>query len=137
MDGLIESFHRFAITTYNPSPFEIEFIRDTLFSRSFIPQNTLLCEMFGEHEYTWDISFQEVHSKYLILTEDFALDVSKEQPRNIFSYIRYCTESITPTAMPNCQFHLTQDHSMTRIFLYTSRDICVNEELIYEVDTDS
>jgi hypothetical protein len=135
MDDIIEVFHRATtLTTYNPSSYNIEMYQGSLFTTTYIPKDTCLGEIHGDHEYTWDISFEDVQTKYLILTEDFALDVSKERPRNILSYIRYCTEGLTPTTEANCQFIITNyTNGDIRVFLYTMKDIQPNEELLYEV----
>jgi SET domain-containing protein len=138
MDDLIDAFHQATtLSVENPSPYYIEFEQGSLFTRSLIPKDTCLSEIRGEQEYTWDISFDEIQSKYLILTEDFALDVSKEYPRNVFTYMRYCTDAVTSTCEPNCQFSIVNEaNGNIRIFLYTIKEIQPNQELLYDIEYD-
>lgn len=99
-----------------------------VFTRSHIPKGATIGEIMGDPMYVWDVT----HNDYIIVGEEFVLDMSKQQPRTILSYLREDNQS---PYRSNCIISqaVTYETGDTRFFLIAMNDIHPGEELVYTV----
>ncbi len=132
MEDLIAEFNRATVLQwYNPTHFNLEVaVGGGVLTNSFIKNGTVIGEIEGEPMYIWDMN----HHDYIIVGDEFVLDVSRQSPRNILSYVREENQSNSPN---NCIIEtVVQVHTGdTRFFLQSIRDIHIGEELVYLVDS--
>lgn len=123
MDELIAKFHQTTLFHFHLNGDE------GVVTESLIANNTFIGEITGEPMYIWDIC----HHDYIVVDQDYVLDVSNEMQTNIFSFIR--DENATGK-VANCKMYSECDHytGTTRFFLKSTREIQIGEELIYYVD---
>lgn len=128
MDDLLMQFQRCStLTLYNPTPFALDVLPGgAVVTKQYIPIHTVLGEIVGEPKYIWDIE----HQDYMIVGDEFVLDVSMQFPRPILTYVREENMSGEPA---NCILVTEScDHTGTnRFFLQTTRAISPDEELVY------
>lgn len=133
LEELIADFNRATVLHwYNPTPFHLSVQNGGgVITHSFIPKNTTIGEIEGEPMYIWDMT----HYEYIIVGDEYVLDVSKQSPRSILSYIREENQTDLPN---NCTIITTNDYNTgnTRFFLQSIRDIQIDEELVYFVPSD-
>lgn len=128
MDDLLFEFQRCAtLSMYNPTPFHLEMkIGGGVITKQCLPQSVTLGEVHGIPTYIWDIT----HTDYMIVADEFVLDVSQQYPRPILTYVR---EEQSTESFANCLL-ITEscEHTGTnRFFLRTIREIQPGEELVY------
>lgn len=130
MDQLCADFVRSTqLRVYNPTPFHLYLGNDGgVFSDQSIPSYTCIGEIHGEPMYIWDMS----HQDYIIVGEEFVLDVSKLVPRPILSWLREDNQS---DMMSNCVINTEFDYNTGdyRFFLFTTAPINEGDELVYSV----
>lgn len=105
----------------------------SLFTKEYIPEGTCLGEVNGDRIYVWEIPYDEIDKNdYMTLTDDCAFSF-KNTMRTSLTYMRYYTEAITPICQPNCCFIFSYSDEMPKVFIYTIKDVQVNEELLYDI----
>lgn len=117
------------IRIYNPTPFHLYIGPERgVHAGQKIPAYTCIGEIEGEPTYIWDMS----HQDYIIVGDEFVLDVSKLLPRPILSWLR---EENQTDMFNNCMIQTEHNEHTgeTRFLLYTTRPIEDGDELIYTV----
>ena len=117
---------------YNNSNFDIYvFNGETysgVFSYEFIPVNSYLGDIEGEHKCVWEL---EVSDNVIWVQGDLAIDCAK-RPRCITSMIR---EGFYDGNVHNCMMTISNDEDENiRVGLRTTHDIFAGEELIFSRD---
>jgi hypothetical protein len=125
MEELIASFNKATCLTYhNPTGFDLVVEGWAVYTRSYIPEHTIIGEIFGEQRYIWEMN----HSDYVIVDQDYVLDTSTlPSPRSIVTMVR---EENATNNMANCTV-VTCDGP--RFFLQATKDILPDTELVYYV----
>lgn len=139
MDEIISQLQRsLVINIVNNTPFDIYTNVDVstlqssehvgVFTRSFIAKGTVIGEIVGDPMYVWDMS----HNDFIIVGEEFVLDMSKQVPRTVLSYLREDNQSPYKS---NCIIsqHVCYQTGDTKFFLVAMSDIHPSEELVYTV----
>lgn len=128
MDDLLLEFQRCAtLSMYNPTPFHLEVQPGGgVIARQYLQQGITVGEIHGIPTYIWDIT----HQDYMIVGDEFVLDVSQQYPRPILTYVR---EENASDTFANCLLVTEScEHTGTnRFFLRTIRDIHPGQELVY------
>lgn len=102
-----------------------EFINGVI-TKQHIPSGACIGEIMGEPKYIWDMR----HSEFIFIDEDMVVDVSKVLPRQILSFIREDNQSEYPY---NCEIIVKDTPEEMRFFLYATRVIYPNEEIVYKI----
>lgn len=130
MEQLCLDFDRAThIQVYNPTPFALYVGPESgVHAGQYIPAYTCIGELEGEPMYIWEVG----HQDYIIVGDEFVLDVSKLKPRPILAWLREENQS---DMFNNCIVQTTHDdrNGETRFFLYTIRPVNVDDELVYSV----
>lgn len=100
-----------------------------VFSTAPIAAHTTLGEIVGYPMYIWDMD----HSDYVIVGEEFVLDVSNLNPRPILCNVR---EDNSSPNRSNCCIHtmVNEETGDARFFLVSFRDIDTSEEIVYSLN---
>lgn len=139
MDDIISQLQRsLVINIVNNTPYDLYTNVDVsslqssehvgVFTRSYIAKGSVIGEITGDPMYVWDVP----HNDFIIVGEEFVLDMSKQVPRTILSYLREDNQS---PYRSNCIIsqqvcYRTGD---TRFFLVAMSEIHPLEELVYTV----
>lgn len=130
MEQLCVDFERSTqLHVYNPTPFHLYIGPDRgVHAGQKIPAYTCIGELLGEPTYIWDMT----HQDYIIVGDEFVLDVSKLCPRPILSWLR---EENQCDMFNNCIIKTTMNEQTgdPRFFLFTIAPINEDDELIYSV----
>lgn len=139
MDDLIAQLQRsLVITVVNNTSYDLYTTVDVsslqssehvgVFTRSFIAKGAMIGELLGDPMYIWDMK----HNDFIIVGEEFVLDMSNQNPRTILSYLREDNQS---PYRSNCIIsqHVCYETGDTRFFLVAMNDIHPQEELVYTV----
>jgi hypothetical protein len=114
----------------NDSYFSLVYDADTqrVIANEFIPAGSCLGQIHGIPMYVWDMT----HCDYMFVDEDMVLDVSKNTPRTMLTFVRDDNLSAAPN---NCTIHVEQDNAMfsTQFYLYSTCDIHVGDEIVNAV----
>ncbi len=131
MEQLIADFNRSTVLQwYNPTFFHLDLQpQGGVITESRIPANTRIGELEGEPMYIWDMT----HNDYIIVGDEFVLDISKQHPRSILNYVREENQSGNPN---NCVVVTVCNHETgeTRFFLDSIYNIEPGQELVYAVE---
>lgn len=117
------------IDVFNPTGYSL-YIGDGggVFTYERIYANTMLGELKGTPEFVFDIT----HFDYIILDSDYVLDVSKNQPRSILTWVR-CDYNTSNASNCIVRTEVDEIKRETVVTLWTTRRIDVGEELVYRV----
>lgn len=130
MDQLCADFVRATqLRVYNPTNFHLHIGPEGgVVADQKIPAYTCIGEIQGDPMYIWDMS----HQDYIIVGEEFVLDVSKLTPRPILSWLREENQTdMVNNCVINTEFnHATGEH---KFFLFTTAPINEGDELVYSV----
>lgn len=131
MDQLCADFVRSTqLRVYNPTPFHLHIGPDGsgVIAGQNIPAYTCVGEIEGEPMYIWDMT----HQDYVIVGEEFVLDVSKLSPRPILAWLR---EENQTDMMNNCVINteFNQSTGEHKFYLFTTVPVNEGDELVYSV----
>lgn len=130
MEQLCVDFARSTqLQVYNPTSFHLYIGGEQgVHAGQKIAAYTCIGELEGEPMYIWDIG----HQDYIIVGDEFVLDVSQLSPRPILSWLR---EENQTDKFNNCVIRTVVDERTgdTRFFLWTTCPIQEDDELIYSV----
>lgn len=131
MDALCADFEMATqLRFYNPTYFNLYIDPGDdgkgVYTDQFIPSNTCIGEIEGEPAYIWDIR----HTRYLIVDDDFVLDVSKLNPKPVFAWLREDNES---DSFANCIIQCQTNHETgeNKFYLWSISPISQGQELVY------
>lgn len=130
MEQLIADFNRATVLQwYNPTFFHLHPDPDGgVITQSRIVAGTRIGQLEGEPMYIWDMA----HNDYIIVGDEFVLDISKQFPRNILHYVREENQSGN---ISNCVIvtECNETTGETKFYLDSCRNIEPGEELVYIV----
>lgn len=123
MEQLIADFNRItSLTVSNPTPFDLRLEDGGVVTYSYIPRDCIIGEIKGDPSYIWELD----HSDYMIVAEEYVLDMSRSQlPRSILTMVR---EENASTNMGNCTIVSCDG---PRFFLQATTNIVATSELVY------
>jgi hypothetical protein len=129
IDDLIEDFNRAAcVSVFNQTRYDLYLENGGVFTGSYIPANVCIGQIHGDPMYIWDID----HREFIIISDDFVLDVSKMSPRPILTWIREDNQTYHEA---NCSIEVRQCEltCQTEIYLYSQKMIYPGDELVYKI----
>lgn len=128
MDDLIEDFSRsLTLSVYDPTPFSLIYQYKSVYTYSYINKGTIIGEIVGKPAYIWEID----HSDYIIIDQDYVLDVSSScnGRRSVLTLVREENDSNNAA---NCTIVSTTEDT-PRFFLQATTNITPDTELVYYV----
>lgn len=121
MDELCANFKRLGV--YNPTAFHLYVgAGGGVFTGQQLLAHTCIGELEGAPAFLQDID----HEEYFEVDDEYVLDVSSNDPRSILTFVRQYED------MANCAIQMDVNESTreTRFFLWTTKRIDVDEELV-------
>lgn len=128
MEELCADFARSTqLQVYNSTPFQLYLgVGGGVFAGERFLAYTCIGEIVGLPAYIWDLD----HHDYLIVDDEYVLDVSLLSPRSILTWMR---EENQTDSLSNCviRMEVNEKTQESRFFLWTTKRIDVDEELVY------
>ena len=128
MEELCSDFARSTqLQIHNPTSFQLYLnVGGGVFSSQQLFAHTCIGEIEGVPMYIWDVD----HNDYMIVDDEFVVDVSQTCPRSILTWVRDENQS---DAVANCVIRMDVNETTreTRFFLWTTARLDEGDELVY------